>query len=343
MLSLNDRCIHKIMKILKILALTLIVLTVLAIILFYEGDIPKDVVDARYSSPNSQFLELDELGRIHYRDEGHRRSLPVLLLHGSGASLHTFEPWVSELEDSYRLITIDLPGHGLTGEIPSEDYSYSTMMQVIDGIADHLRIQEFVIGGNSMGGGIAWRYTLKNPDRIMGLVLINASGPRLWRREDDSNSVWGFDLLKQPWFRALAEKMDPYYLVAQGLRSAYNHSAVVDEALIMRYNDMLLRQGTRRATVSRFGLQDKATQDTDLAQITVPTLIMWGKEDAVIPFAFATEFENALPEAETAYYDRLGHIPMEEDPMTTSKDLDEFLAGLRANQRELKPIEAGER
>ncbi len=343
MLDRTGRCIHKIMKILKILALTLIILTALTIMLFYEGDIPKDVVDARYSSPNSQFLELDELGRIHYRDEGHRRSLPVVLLHGSSASLHTFEPWVSELEDTYRLITIDLPGHGLTGEIPSEDYSYSTMMQVIDRITEHLRVDEFVIGGNSMGGGLAWRYTLENPDRIIGLVLINASGPMLWRREDDSNSVWGFDLLKQPWFRALAEKMDPYHLVAQGLRSAYNHSAVVNEALIMRYNDMLLRKGTRRATVSRFGLQDKTGQDADLSQITAPTLIMWGKEDAVIPFAFATEFENALPEAKTAYYDRLGHIPMEEDPIQTSKDLGQFLAGINPEPREPKPIEQGVR
>ncbi len=337
MLLKDSWCSHKAMKILKILALTLTILTVLTVLttlLFYEGDIPKDVVDARYSSPDSQVLELKELGRIHYRDQGHRRLLPVLLLHGSSASLHTFEPWVAELEDKYRLITIDLPGHGLTGEIPSDDYSFNTMARVIDQIANHLRLDQFVIGGNSMGGGLAWRYTLEHPDRILGLVLIDASGPMLWRREDESNQVWAFDLLKQPWFRAVAQKLDPYHLVAQGLRSAYNHSAVVDESLIMRYNDMLLRAGSRKATVSRFSLQDSSGQNADLTLITAPTLLMWGKEDSVIPFAFASEFENAIPNVTTAYYDRLGHLPMEEDPATTARDLDNFLAGLSKEENQ---------
>lgn len=316
------------MKILKILALTLLAITVLIIMLFYEGDIPKDVVDARYSSPHSQFLELGDLGRIHFRDEGHRRSLPVLLLHGSNASLHTFEPWVDRLEDSYRLITVDLPGHGLTGEIPSSDYSLNTMTQVIDQVTEHLRIDEFVIGGNSMGGGLAWRYTLQNPERVLGLVLIDASGPMLWRDKDDSNQVWGFELLKQPWFRTIAQNMDPYHLVTQGLRSAYNHSPIVDDRLIMRYNDMLLREGTRRATVLRFAQRDRSGEDADLSKISAPTLLMWGKEDSVIPFAFASQFENSIPDVTTAYYDRLGHIPMEEDPATTSQDLAKFLEDL---------------
>ena len=332
MLCPTGRCIDKIMKMLKFLALTLSIVGALTIMLFYEGDIPRDVVDARYSSPNSQFLELDDLGRIHYRDEGHRRSLPVVLLHGSNASLHTFEPWVAELEDQYRLITIDLPGHGLTGAIPSGDYSYAAMIRVVEEVLDHLRVDQFVIGGNSMGGGLAWRYTLQNPDKVLALVLIDSSSPMIWRNDDDSNEVWAFELLKKPWFRAIARNMDPYYLVAQGLRSAYNHSAVVDEQLIMRYNDMMLREGTREATVARFGLQDSHGADADLSKINVPTLLMWGKEDAVTPFAFASEFENTIPDVTTAYYDRLGHLPMEEDPATTAEDLDQFLSSLTQDQ-----------
>ena len=87
--------------------------------ILFQGDIPTDVVDARYTSANSQFSELGDLGRVHYRDEGRRQAPPIVLLHGSNASLHTFEPWVTRLEDKFRVVTIDLPGHGLTGAIPS--------------------------------------------------------------------------------------------------------------------------------------------------------------------------------------------------------------------------------
>ncbi len=321
------------MKVLKFLALTLAIITILIGAIFYEGDIPKDVVDARYSNPRSQFADLGDLGRIHFRDEGHRRSLPVILLHGSNASLHTFEPWVQLLEDKYRMITIDLPGHGLTGETNGGDYSHEAMLRVVDAIASQLGIEQFVIGGNSMGGGIAWRYTLRHPEKVVGLVLINASGPHIWRDNDNASNVWAFNLMRQPIFRQLAASIDPYHLVSQGLRSAYNHSAVVNEQLIMRYNDLQLRAGTRRATMARFALQDRGEQNLDLSEIESPTLIMWGKEDSVIPFAFASEFENALPQATTAYYDRLGHIPMEEDPVTTVVDLEMFLQSLDTAQQ----------
>ena len=95
------------MKILKFLGLTLLVLIGLGAIFLYEDDIPKDVVDARYRSPASQFLNLGENGTIHYRDEGNRNGPAIVLLHGSNASLHTFEPWVQRLMDRYRLVSIE--------------------------------------------------------------------------------------------------------------------------------------------------------------------------------------------------------------------------------------------
>ncbi len=316
------------MKILKFLALTLAIVAVLILLLLYEGDIPKDVIDARYSSPASQFLTLNELGRIHYRDEGHRRSLPVVLLHGSNASLHTFEPWVEQLEGQYRLITIDLPGHGLTGEIPSRDYSTASMISVIEQVVGQLKIDRFVIGGNSMGGDVALRYTLSHPDKIVGLVLIDASGTAIPADIDKkANSIWGFSLVSKPWFRYIAKNIDPYYLIVQGLGIAYNHSPVVTESLIMRYNDLTLRSGSRSAIIDRSGTRGSEDQP-DLTKVEVPTLLMWGKEDAVIPFAFASAFESAIPDVTTAYYDHVGHIPQEEIPVQSAQDISAFLGAL---------------
>lgn len=321
------------MKILKFLGLFLVLAVTLAGAVLYEGDIPSDVVDARYSSPSSQFLDLGDAGRIHYRDDGNRRHPAVLLIHGSAASLHTFEPWVERLSGEYRVITLDLPGHGLTGAVPSADYSLAAYIDVVHALANHLSLDTFVIGGNSMGGGVAWRYALAHPAQVRALVLINATGLAKWRDDQTGNNtgnnsaVLVFELLRKPWFRAIAEKIDPYYLAQQGVTSAYNHSNVVNESLIMRYYDLNLRAGTRKATIDRFQ-QLGQTPSADLSQIKTPTLVMWGQEDALIPFSHAARFEAAIPDTRTAYYQDVGHVPMEEIPDQSARDLSVFLQAL---------------
>ncbi|MBT3832419.1 MAG: alpha/beta hydrolase [Gammaproteobacteria bacterium] len=323
------------MKILKYLILTPIFLLGCSAMILYKGDIPKDVVDARYTSPDSQFSELGDLGRVHYRDEGRRQAPPIILLHGSNASLHTFEPWVTRLKDKFRVVTIDLPGHGLTGEVPTGDYSNEAMVAVVNALANKLGLEHFVIGGNSMGGSIALRYALDHPNKITGLVLINSSGFMRKRiQNDDSQGVLAFRLLKNPWFRAIGEVMDPYYFVSQGLEAAFHQQAVVTEAMVMRYYDLALREGTRKATMKRFSAtEDKKYQAQDLARINVPTLLMWGKEDAVAPFAFASGYETLIPDISTAYYDGVGHIPMEEVPEISAADLIAFMGKINGKDK----------
>ncbi len=328
------------MKILKIFGLTLLVIFAFLSLMLYEGDIPKDVIDARYTTIDSQFADFGEHGRIHFRDQGNQRAMPVLLIHGFTASLHTFEPWVELLKDDYRVITMDVPGFGLTGAIPSRDYSDETTFSVINQLTEQLGVDNFVIGGNSMGGGISWRYTLAHPEKVKGLILIDASGNRSWqaRPEGDDSAVAGFNLLDQPWFRAIANQLDPYYLVSQGLKASFTNQAVVDEAMIMRYNDMLLREGSRQAIGDRRTAFIPPSEPVSvLADITVPTLVMWGKDDAIIPFSFASVFTDNIPNASTAYYDDVGHIPMEEAPEQSAKDVAEFLAKLTSEPEQKTP------
>ncbi len=322
------------MKLLKYFVLTLIFLLGCSALILYQEDIPRDVVDARYISADSQFSELGDLGRVHFRDEGRRQSPPIILLHGSNASLHTFEPWVTRLKDKFRVVTIDLPGHGLTGAIPSDNYSRETMVQVVNVLANKLELEPFVIGGNSMGGSVALRYALDHPRKITGLVLINSSGFTKKKLEDDSQGVLAFRLLKNPLFRAIAEVMDPYYFVTQGLDAAFHQHAVITETMVMRYYDLALREGTREAIIKRFAAtEDEKYQAQDLAQIKVPTLLMWGKEDAVVPFAFSSGYETLLPGISTAYYDGVGHIPMEEVPEISATDLIAFLEKIDGQDR----------
>jgi pimeloyl-ACP methyl ester carboxylesterase len=142
------------MRILKVIAFIFALLAMGLVVLLYKGEIPKDVVDAKYASPASQFLEMTNGARIHYRDEGNTEGSVIVLIHGSNASLHAWEPWIEEIGGDYRVVTLDLPGHGLTGGVPDNDYSSAAQLNTVAAVVAHLGIDQFVLGGNSMGGGV---------------------------------------------------------------------------------------------------------------------------------------------------------------------------------------------
>jgi len=278
---------------------------------------------------------------VHYRDEGNKspgNSNPVIILvHGSNASLHTWEPWVEILGDDYRLITMDLPAHGLTGATPENRYDTAAYIKTVDGVARHLGIEQFVLGGNSMGGGVTWRYTLEYPEKVLAMLLIDSSGLPQFARErvvlDNSGKEREapifFTLMSKPWFRAIARFIDPYYLTEQGVRSAYNNSPVVTDALINRYYELAIREGSRDATLARFsGFRGGQTEPVDTSRLGQPTLVMWGAEDALISVDVAHQFAAALPNSELVIYEAVGHIPMEEIPEQSAADVRAFLQRL---------------
>ena len=323
------------MKLLQFLGYPLVILLVITGIFIYKEPIPTDVVDARYTSPSSQFLMLENGSRIHYRDEGNRQGEAIVLLHGSSASLHTWEPWVKILGDEFRLITLDLPGHGLTGSVPDNDYTTDAYIKVLDAVVSHLAIPEFVLGGNSMGGQVSWRYTLVHPNKVKALILVDAAGlPEWWLESengdtDDDTRPIIFQLLAKPWFRAIATRLDTYYLVKWGVEAAYNNSPVVTEDLIMRYYEMALREGTREATIARYAnFAQNSSETYDLSRITQPTLIIWGEEDSFISIDMAFKFEAALTNAVLVTFSGVGHIPMEEIPEESASTVNEFMHGL---------------
>ncbi len=308
----------------------MLIISAILVVILYEGDIPRDVVDARYSNHASQFMSLGDMGRIHFRDEGDRRKPTLVLLHGSNASLHTWEAWAEQLTDDYRVVSLDLPGHGLTGRVPNDDYSTDNYVAVVDAVLNELDVDQFVIAGNSMGGGVSLRYTLTHPDKVLGLGLINSGGlPRDETPvESSGESPIAFRLLRNPWFQKIATRIDPYLLVEQGLRSAYNHSPVVDDALIHRYYELNLRSGTREATILRFQQRWSRNDAADISLIDQPVLIMWGDKDTLIPFSQAKRFEEMLPQATTAYYEDVGHVPMEEIPEISASAMRQFLTSV---------------
>ncbi|MDZ7670358.1 MAG: alpha/beta hydrolase [Gammaproteobacteria bacterium] len=315
---------------LRFLITTAALLLIVGVFWLFEEDLPAQEVDGRYSNEASGFLTTASGARVHFRDQGQPGGVPLVLVHGANASLHTWEPWVRELGDTYRVVTMDLPGHGLTGQVPDGDYSRSAQMETVQAVLDHLAVERFVLGGNSMGGGVAWRYALEQPGQVAALILVDASPPRNWREpsseEPAGRTPIAFRLLEQPWFRAVARYVDPAVLVEQGLRAAYNDADVVDDELIARYRDLALREGSREAILSGFGQPRAETGSAaDPASITAPTLILWGARDTLIDVRYAERFHAAIADSRLVVYPELGHVPMEEAPQRTAADVREFL------------------
>jgi pimeloyl-ACP methyl ester carboxylesterase len=313
------------------------ILTIFSIILvcivFFEGDIPSVTVDAKYSNAQSKFLTTEDGSRIHYRDQGDASGTPLVLIHGAMASLHTWEPWARILGQRYRVITLDLPAHGLTGQVQNGNYGGPAFTSAINAVTTAVGLEKFVLGGNSMGGGATWQYTLEYPEKIIAMILVDSVPPGSWTNaEPEPNKGPGplaFRLLQKDWFRAIARYLDPWPLVGQGLRSAYNNSPVVNDELATRYYELIMREGTRSAILGGGKPSTRETnQLSDLNSLQQPTLIMWGAQDSIISVSTVSLFEENLPNTTTIVYEDLGHIPMEEDPERSAADVKLFLTFL---------------
>jgi len=301
-----------------LLALILAVLSGLAWWL-YTPDRSAAWLAARYVTPDDHFI--DVLGsRLRVRISGPADAPSVILLHGFGSSLETWEPWAVVLERRYRVIRFDLPGFGLTGPDPSGDYSDQRTVLILAALMDRLGIQKADLIGNSLGGKIAWNFAAAYPERVNRLVLISPDG----------FASPGFEYgvkPKLPMVMRLLPYTLPRFLVRMNLAVAYADPKRLSEATLTRYQDMLLAPGDRRAVLARTQqvlLEPPAPQ---LAKISAPTLILWGEQDRMIPFGNSADYLRDIAHAKRVALPGLGHLPFEEDPAASLPPVLAFLNG----------------
>lgn len=295
----------------------------------YAPDTDKEAMRAKYAYGASKFLDLAPGLSVHVRDEGKPDGRALVLIHGSNASLHTWEPWVKRLGNDYRIISLDLPGHGLTGAHPGGVYDTKTYVAVVDQVLGKLKVNRAVIGGNSMGGGVTWNYALAHPDKVEGVLLVDASGaPDAKPR----NMPIGFRLARMPVVKELVRYVAPRSMFASSLKTSMSVHSVIDDALIDRYWELNRYPGNREATGKRFAMirSNKPATKEQMAQIKAPAMIMWGEEDNLIPVSSATWFAESMPGAKLIIYPKVGHIPMEEVPDRSAADVKAWIDGLAA-------------
>jgi pimeloyl-ACP methyl ester carboxylesterase len=259
---------------------------------------------------------------VHLRDEGPADdAVPIILIHGTSASLHTWEGWVRELRERHRVISFDLPGFGLTGPSPSGDYSATANVRFMGSLMDRLNIQHCVLVGNSLGGNIALETTFAFPDRVDKLVLIDSGGyPSV------STSVpIGFRIARIPGLNHLMQSILPRGMIESSLRNVYGDPSKVTPQLIDQYFDMTLREGNRAALIGRLSQTNFGSDAARIATLKLPTLIIWGGRDRLIPPENAQRFHRDIAGSQLVIFDDLGHVPQEEDPVRSVAAVENFL------------------
>jgi pimeloyl-ACP methyl ester carboxylesterase len=305
----------------KILAVFAVFLGVLFLILRTPDTNPEEM-RAKYGAPPSQFVAIQDGVKVHLRDEGPRDGEPIILLHGSNADLHTWQPWAEALKSEYRVIRFDQVGHGLTGADPSHDYSKANFASDINEVADALGLEQFVLGGNSMGGTHTIAYALEHPERLKGIILVDAGGLKV-EREAEGNT--GFAIARLPVINQLMTQITPRSIIERSLSQSVSNQEIVTEEAVDRYWELLRYPGNREATIERFSMGWTAYEPEQVATITIPALIIWGVEDALIPVEAGRLYDKTLPNSTLIEYPGIGHLPQEEAPQQTVSDLKEWL------------------
>lgn len=313
-------------KTLKILA-SLLLAFVFFLALLYRSDISKDEIIQKYSYPESHFIEVDGVN-LHVRFVG--EGVPIFLIHGSFSSLHTWDEWQRELSPYFMTISVDLPGHGLTGPDELKRYTVEDYGQVILRLAEKLNLPRFHIAGNSMGGAVALQVASTRPDQVLSLNLLNSSGaPRPAHRslpaEGDSKneSAWIFRLLENPVFSKIVLKCTPKFLFSMNMKEVYGDPQRIKSESVDRYFELMLREGNREATLDR--ISAKKDSSIDFERLTMPTLIMWGELDRWIPVNQALLFEKTISGSNLIVFEGVGHVPMEEIPTESVAEYLSFL------------------
>ncbi len=280
-------------------------------------DIPLQTLLPQYTDQTSRFLDLNG-ARVHYRDQGQGPAL--VLLHGTGASLHTWDAWTAVLSPHFRVLRMDLPGFGLTGPTPTADYSVQAYVGFLESFRQALGLERFALAGNSLGGHIGWAFALAHPDEVTELILVDPAGFPI------AHPAVVFRLARIPLLSRLLTALDPGPMVRRSLRDAYGDPRRVRPELRQRYRDLALRAGNRGAFVDR-AQQTEPDRTAELPRIKARTLVMWGDQDRLIPPTDADRFVRAIPGAQLVLYPGVGHVPMEEIGERSGRDAQAFLAG----------------
>jgi pimeloyl-ACP methyl ester carboxylesterase len=298
----------------------IIVVLVLIVKSAIYADISVDDLKKEYANEQSKFIRIDGM-QVHYRAEG--KGFPIVLVHGTASSLHTWNDWTKQLTKNYRVIRMDLPAFGITGPNKNADYSIKAYTDFLHQFLEKIKVDKFHLVGNSLGGNIAWNYTAEHPEKIEKLILIDASGLPTNKEQPAI-----FKMAKTPVLNSLFLYVTPKFFIKKNMKEVYGDESKITDSLITRYHKMALRVGNRQAFIDRAKMDFKLGTKSNLEKlksIQTPTLLIWGVKDTWIPLDNGKRMNKALPNSKLVVLENSGHVPMEENPEESLALLNSFL------------------
>ncbi|MFY9478597.1 MAG: alpha/beta hydrolase [Aquabacterium sp.] len=298
-----------------------VVLIAGGVVMAWAPDRPVESLKARWAPAPSQFITVQGM-QVHLRDEGPKDDPePIVLLHGTSASLHTWDGWVDALKGQRRVIRLDLPGFGLTGPAPDNDYRLTRYTGFMKDVFDQLGLKQVVLAGNSFGGSVSWMTAQAYPDRVAKLALVDSGG---YPYKATSVPI-GFKLAAIPALRPIIANVLPRSMIESSVRNVYGDPSKVTPELVERYYELTLREGNRGALRERFKQSPGGENAALIKGVKQPTLILWGSKDGLIPPDNAAHFKQDIAGSQVVVFEGLGHVPQEEDPAQTVAAFKAFL------------------
>ena len=284
----------------------------------WTPDIPREDLSAEYLAQPSDLVKVED-AILHVRDTGPREASPVILIHGFGSSLHTWEDWATVLEQDYRVIRFDMPGAGLSPPDPQRDYTDARVIALLASLMDQNGIERATLIGNSIGGRIAWTMASAYPERVEKLVLVSPDG--------FASPSFGYgEATKAPAILHASKYFLPRWALRPNLEVAYADPDKLSDNTVERYHDLLLARGNRGALIDRIEQTILTDPVPRLKAIDAPVLLLWGQEDGLIPVTNSQDYLDALPNARLVTLPGVGHLPMEEAPKQSIVPVLEFLS-----------------
>lgn len=308
--------------VLGVIVAGLALLLVIAGVALYRPDIPYARLEAKYAGPTSKFADLPGGVRMHYRDDGDPAKPVVMLVHGYGDSFLSWDAWIKRLSPDFRVITIDLPGHGLTRAPDGYQPSQDDYADLVDALAAKLALPRFAIVGNSMGGGVAWQVATRYPQRLDGLVLVDAAG---WPASTLTKPPLAFRLIQSPVGIFLLKHIETRPITGPALKADVVNKALITPAFVDRWVEVQRAPGHRDILMGMRPGKNSVATEAVLGKIAVPTLVLHGDQDVIITPEAGRKFAAAIPGARLIRYPDAGHLPQVDIPDRSAADVAAFL------------------
>jgi pimeloyl-ACP methyl ester carboxylesterase len=246
------------------------------------------------------------------------------LLHGDPASAYTWRKIIEPLSKRYRGHAIDLPGYGFSEKPARASYDTAWLARIVTLYLDTAGVERAALVGNSMGGYVASETAILFPARVDALVLLAAAGLDLENAEA-ADLPLSMRIATMPVIGPVVRALPARAVVADALsKSVFDPSSITDEDVDAYYLPLRTKNGLA-AFLRRSNQRVEPDRRDLVASIRVPTLVITGDTDRVVPPAVARAYDELIPDSRLVVLERTGHMPQEEQPQRTVEEIVAFL------------------